>query len=294
MLKSRIHIEAFHENGRTYLGDSFHNAPYKVIPYGSKNLHNHLEMIIMSASPGMLEGDELSIDIQVKEKAQLRLYTQSFNKVHPMKDIGAEQHTTVKLGEESIFHYIPHPVTPYFDSIFKTVNEIQMPKNSTLIWGDIIASGRVGRGESFQFKRLHSLTKVKVEKKLVLYDNQLLSPKEQPISSLLFYEGYTHQATLIYVSPYGDQLKEELDEILNGQYQEITFGFTSCGENAVMLRAMGKDGEKLYEWLTAMGRLCWEFTQHKLQESIQVFSEEVSQGLPVQTEKAQPLHEPVI
>jgi len=266
MLKSKISIEANYSDGRTYLGESFHNAPYKVVHYGSKNLHKHLEMIIMSASPGMMEGDALNIDIQVKERAQLRLYTQSFNKLHPMKEKGAEQHTSVQLGEESIFHYIPHPVTPFEHSIFKTINEINMPQNSTLIWGDIIASGRVARGESFLFDRLHSITKVKVDKKLLIYDNQLLEPKEQPISSLLFYEDYTHQATLLYVSPYGTLLKEELDEIFIGQYNEFTFGFSSCGKNAVMIRAMGNDGEQLYEWITGMGRLCWEFTQHKIKE----------------------------
>ncbi|EOZ91548.1 Urease accessory protein UreD [Indibacter alkaliphilus LW1] len=266
MLKSRMALEAFEENGRTHLGESYHNAPYKMVHYGDKKLHQHLEMIMMSASPGMMEGDELEIDIKVKANAHLRLYTQSFNKIHPMKEKGALQLTKVRMEEHSMLHFIPHPVTPYEGSIFKTVNELEIPKSACLIWGDIIASGRVTKGESFQFKSLHSVTKLKVDGSLVLYDNQLLQPSDIPIQSLLHYEGFTHQATLIYTSPFGDQLKEELDEILAGQYQEITFGFTSCGPNSVMLRALGNDGELLYEWMTAMGRLCWEYTLHKKEE----------------------------
>lgn len=266
MLKSHISISAENEDGRTFLKNSFHNAPYKLVHYGSKLLNRHLELIIMSASPGMMDDDELTIQVDVQKKAQLRLFTQSFNKLHPMVR-GARQETAVNIRKGGVFQYIPHPVTPYKDAILKTVNQIHMDKEANLIWGDIIASGRVRSGESFQFSRLHSITKVFVNKKLLLLDNQLLDPENQPVESLLFYEGFTHQATLIYVSPYGDELKKELDEILIGQYQEITFGFTQCGPNAIMIRALGHDGNMLYDWLVTMGQLCWEFTLHKIQEA---------------------------
>lgn len=266
MLKSKIKVNAEREEERTLLKNSFHSVPYKVLHYGSKFLHTHLELIIMCSSPGMMDGDELDIRIDVHERAQLKLCTQSFNKLHPMVH-GARQETIVNIKNGGVFQYIPHPVTPFKGSIFKTVNEIHMDKGACLIWGDIIASGRVRSGESFQFTRLHSLTKIFVNNRLLLLDNQLLEPKSQPVQSLLFYEGYTHQATMIYVSPYGDELKKELDEILIGQYKEISFGFTQCADNAVMIRALGNDGVLLHDWLVTMGKLCWEFTLHKIQEA---------------------------
>jgi urease accessory protein len=266
MLKSKISVVGYEENGKTLLGDSYHNAPYKIIHYGSKNLRDHLEMIMMCASPGMMEGDELDIDVEVNKSAQMRLYTQSFSKIHPTGDVGAVQRMNVRIQEKGLFHFIPHPVTPFHDSTFRTTNTIHMQPDSTLIWGDIIASGRVHVGESFDFNLLHSVTKIYRGKKLIVMDNQRLTPKKHNLQSILYYEGFTHQATLIYVSPFGDLLKEELDEILAGQYQEITFGFTQCAPDAVMIRAMGNDGELLYEWLSEMGRLCWSFTQFQLEQ----------------------------
>lgn len=266
MLKSRININAEKEGERTVLKNSFHNAPYKLVHYGSKLLNKHLELIIMNASPGVMDNDELIVQVDVHEGAELKLFTQSFNKLHPMLQ-GARQETAVTVKDGGVFHYVPHPLTPFKGSIFTTVNQIRIDKNASLIWGDIIASGRVHSGESFQFSRLHSLTKVFVDNKLVLFDNQLLEPDKQPVKSLLFYEGYTHQATLIYVSPYGEELKKELDEILIGQYKEITFGFTQCAPNAVMIRALGNEGAMLHDWLVVMGQLCWEFTLHKNQEA---------------------------
>lgn len=285
MLKSKVSLEAYQENDRTFLGESFHSAPYKMVHYGDKNLHDHLEMIMMSSSPGMMAGDELEIQVKAKENARLRVYTQSFNKLHPMKDTGAYQHTQVSLKAGSLLHYIPHPITPFANSIFKTVNEIEMAPDATLIWGDIIASGRVAHHESFQFKRLHSITKIKVGGKVALYDNQLLQPDVQPIKDLLYYEGYTHQATLICISPFGDQLKEELDEILVGDHEEISYGFTSCGPGMVMLRALSNDGELLYDWISTIGRLCWDFTVHCKDEELKA-SETIQDSRRVESSKS--------
>ncbi|MBF8963570.1 urease accessory protein UreD [Pontibacter sp. FD36] len=282
---STIKINAEREGALTLLKESCHNAPYKVIHYGSRHLHEHLELIMMSSSPGIMDGDEIDIEVNVHEHAQLKLFTQSFSKLHPM-ETGALQRTNVQVKKGGIYKFIPHPITPFANSIFRTVNEIHLDENANLIWGDIIASGRVHSGESFQFTRLHSITKVYRGKKLVLFDNQLLEPGRQPFDSILFYERYTHQATLIYVSPYAAELKTELDEILTSQYDEFSFGFTQCGPNAIMIRAMGDEGVMLYDWLSAMGQLCWEFTVHKQEEEQAEL--ETEQAAEPKAEKAEP------
>ena len=263
MLKTTIRINAEREGKRTLLKESSCNEPYKVIHYGSRHLHEHLELIMMCSTPGILDGDEIDIEVNVHEGAQLKFFTQSFNKLHPMEK-GAAQRTHVQVKKDGIYKYIPHPVIPFAKSDFKVYNDIHLDESATLIWGDIIGSGRVHSGESFQFTRLQSVTKVYRNKKLVLLDNQLLEPGRQPLDSILFYEGsYTHQATLIYVSPFATELKAELDEVLATQYEAFTFGFTQRGPNAVMIRAMGDQGALLYDWLSAIGQLCWQFTRHK-------------------------------
>ncbi|MHC2990263.1 urease accessory protein UreD [Pontibacter sp. HJ8] len=263
MLKSTIRIDAEKEGKHTLLKESSYTVPYKVIHYGSRHLHEHLELILMSSSPGIMEGDEIDITVNVQEGAHLKLFTQSFGKLHPMEK-GATQRTHVQVKKDGIYKFIPHPIIPFAKSDFKTYNEIYLDDSATLIWGDIIGSGRVYSGESFQFTRLHSVTKVYCNKKLVLLDNQLLEPGCQPLDSILFYEGgYTHQATLIYVSPFATELKAELDEVLATQHEAFTFGFTQRAPNAVLIRAMGDQGAQLYDWLSAIGQLCWQFTRYK-------------------------------
>jgi urease accessory protein len=131
--------------------------------------------------------------------------------------------------------------------------------------------------EAFVFNSLHSTTKIYRDNKLILMDNQFLSPAKQPITGLLFFEGYTHQATLIFSARFAKELKEELDEILTLEYSDITFGFTRAADDIVMLRALGNDGELLYDFMGMLGQLCWDFTQH-IQEEIKLkLQEEVSE-----------------
>lgn len=284
-MDSKIVINVAKEDGRSRLKESYHNAPYKLTHYGAANLTDHLEMIIMSASPGIMDTDHLHIDVHVKEEAQLKLFTQSFNKLHPMKT-GASQHTDVQVAGGGILHYIPHPVTPFKDSIFKATNHIHLAEDAVLMWGDIISVGRIYMKEAFEFDRLHTQTKIFRSGKLAFIDNQLLQPKMQPIQKMLFFEGYTHQATFLFSALFAQELKNELDEILTVEYNDISYGFTQASSDVIMLRALGSDGELLYDFLQMLGQLCWDFTMHKLSVSkeIEAVENEVTEPLPVVAE----------
>lgn len=264
-MDSKIVLNVAKEDGRSRLKESYHNAPYKLTHYGAAGLTNHLEMIIMSASPGIMDTDYLHIDVRVKKDAQLKLFTQSFNKLHPMKT-GAKQHTDVHVDAGGLFHYIPHPVTPFKDSIFKASNHIHLAEDAVLMWGDIISVGRIQMKEAFEFDSLHTQTKIFRNGKLSFIDNQVLRPKSQPIQKMLFFEGYTHQATFVFSALFAQELKYELDEILTVEYNDISYGFTQASKDVVILRALGTDGELLYDFLHMLGQLCWDFTQYKLSE----------------------------
>lgn len=266
-MESVIQLNVAKEGTYSVLKESCHNAPYKLTHYGAPKLQEHLEMIIMSASPGIMDDDTLDIEINMKAETNLKLFTQSFNKLHPMKR-GARQTTVARIAQDAVFYYIPHPVTPFRDSIFKNDSSVYLENDAVLIWADVIGAGRIHMNEAFVFNSLHTTTKIYRNNKLILMDNQFLSPAKQPITGLLFFEGYTHQATFIFSALFAKELKEELDEILTLDYSDITYGFTKAADDIVILRALGNDGELLYDFMGMLGQLCWDFTQHIQEESM--------------------------
>lgn len=265
-MDSLIKINVERDGKYSVLKESFHNAPYKLTHFGSPRAQEHLELIVMTASPGIMDKDSLEITVNLRENAQLKLYTQSFNKLHPMK-FGATMNTRVELAEHAVFHYIPHPVTPFRDSIFSSSNEIHLHEKATLIWGDSLTAGRIFMDEAFVFTKLHTLTRIFQNKQLIYTDNQYLTPKTQDLQGMLYFEGYTHQATLLYAGPFAALLKIEMDEILTGEYEDIEFGYTLCAPQCILLRAVGHDGELLHNFLTMLAQMYWVFTQDQIQSN---------------------------
>lgn len=262
-ISSKIVISCKRDGDKTQLVDSLFDIPYKIVHYGSKLLQDHLEVMMMCYSPGVMDGDQLDIKVDCPKHSEMKLFTQSFNKLHPMKK-GAVQKMKVNVGDDAIFQYLPYPTIPFKNSIFDTENTIELSENANLIWGDIISGGRIHSGERFEFTKIHSKTKIYRGGKLLFFDNQLMTPKKQPIEKMLFFEGRTHQGTLVIVSPYARLFKTELDELLAEQFVDMAYGFSECGDNALIIRTLGESGEAMHDWLGNIGNMCWNFIQHHM------------------------------
>ncbi|MDO4224289.1 MAG: urease accessory protein UreD [Bergeyella zoohelcum] len=263
-LNSTVRISCKKVGEKTLLEERFFDIPYKLNHFGNSLETSFLEMILMCSSPGVMDGDTLTMDIHCQENTEMKFYTQSYNKIHPMpQEKGARQFCNFSIEDGAKFLYIPHPTIPYEKSIFTATNTIKVKETSHLIWGDIISGGRIFSGERFLFKKYHTKTKIFRNDKLVLFDNQMIEPESQPVEDLLFFEGYTHQATLVIVSRFADDFKKELDEILLEQFTDSSYGFTLCAENALMLRVMGTSGDALHDWLSNIGNMAWEYIKHR-------------------------------
>lgn len=261
-IKSIISISCAKEGEKTLLKDSLSDIPYKVVHYGSKLLSDHLEVMLMCSSPGVMDGDSLEVSVDCTDGSEMKLFTQAYNKLHPMK-FGASQRMSIKVGNGSIFQFFPYPTIPFKDSIFDAFNEIHVAETGNLIWGDIISGGRIHSGERFEFTRLHIQTKIYHGKKLILYDNQFLDPQNQCLDDMLFFENHTHQATLIIVAPHAVALKKEMDELFSEQFSDLRYGITLCNDNAIMLRALGTSGDAMHGWIGNIADMCWSFIKYQ-------------------------------
>ena len=119
-LQSKIAIGCRKEGNRTLLTDSFFTMPYKLSHYGRPNAEPFLEMIQMCYSPGVMDGDTLQMEISCEAGTEMKLFTQSYNKIHPMPTrAGARQQLQVTLQSNALLQYVPHPAMPYAGSIFR-------------------------------------------------------------------------------------------------------------------------------------------------------------------------------
>ena len=125
-----------------------------------------------------------------------------------------------------------------------------MSEVCSLIWGEVMSCGRKLNGEIFKFSSYHNLTEIFQNGRLVVKENLLIKPEKINVASIGQLEGYSHQATLIYINEELNigELTDRLVGELNGQ-ENIVFGISALSVNGLIVRLLGNKAELLFDLL---------------------------------------------
>jgi len=242
---SELYIKTGSIDGRTSLADYFFTAPFKIAKPFWDEQKNILNIIVMSASAGIMEGDRYRTSLELGAGARVSLQGQSYTKIHRMPKGRAEQRNRFFLTAGALLDYAPQPTIPYAGSSLHSVTECFLQSGSALLYSDIFACGRVKRGERFAFREYKNCLKVYCQDELVLLDHQVLLPGSQNLEGIGFFESFTHQATLAFIHDGFDrQLPDRLFDILK-EYADIEFGLTEIKKCGLMVRILGNSAEHL-------------------------------------------------
>ncbi len=248
-MKANLHIQTTCSNGTTQLGNCYFSPPFKVMNITKNKQGSGLHLMLMSASPGILDEDQYELKIEVAENGSLQLYTQSYQRLFNMVT-GATQSMEVYMQEGASFTYIPHPAVPHENSIFTTRNKIYLSNNCKLIWGEILTCGRKLNGEVFEFSKYHNITEIYLQHKLIIKENLLMQPLLVNPNTMGQLAGFTHQASLIVmdetlaVTEFADTIHHYLQ-----QQTGMDFGISTTQTHAVIIRILGYKAEQLFNCL---------------------------------------------
>jgi urease accessory protein len=254
-LKALLHIRTAVKNNKTSLKNCFFTAPFKIADI-TENKNDHcLQLMLMSSSPGILDGDEYQIKIDLEEDCSLQLKTQSYQRLFDMKK-GASQTMEVHMGKRSSFCYLPHPSVPHKSSDFVATNNIYLSEGCSLTLGEVLTCGRKLNGEEFAFTKYQNLAKIFLNGRLVVKENLLIIPSKINVKSIGQLEGFTHQASLIYIKEtiIVNELIAEINDRLSVE-ENICFGVSALPVNGVIVRLLGYKAEQLYNCLQSLNNL---------------------------------------
>jgi urease accessory protein len=250
-----LHITTGCKNGHTFLKSVYNTPPFKLADITGNRLAQKMQLMIMSASPGVLDGDRYHVKVELAAGTAVELGTQSFQRLFQMKK-GATQTMEVYMADYSSFCFLPHPVVPHKSSSFSAHNRIFLSAKCTLIWGEVFTCGRQLNGEAFSFARYHNKTEIYLQGRLIVKENLFLEPATMNVSNMGQMEGYSHQASFIYLddaAPVQD-LYREISELLNEE-EDVCFGVSVLPVNGLTVRLLGYRGEQLYECLKQITQL---------------------------------------
>src|SRR4051812_26469379 len=115
---SRLQIQTETRDDRTCLKNLFFTPPFKVIDITEDKKSRTLRLMLMSSSPGILDGDEYEMIMDIAEGSSLEVQTQSFQRLFTMKK-SALQKMEININKNASFCFLPHPTVPHFESDFK-------------------------------------------------------------------------------------------------------------------------------------------------------------------------------
>lgn len=133
---------------------------------------------------GMVDGDALSLDVDVGPDTSLLLATQASTKVF-RGPLGSRQSLALKVGAGSLAVVAPDPVVCFADARYAQRTDVDLGPGASLVLLDTLHAGRVSRGERWQLARYASRLDVRREGKLVVTDRQLLDRDHGPIADRL-------------------------------------------------------------------------------------------------------------
>lgn len=244
--ESVLYIKTEFSNNITIIEDSYFTAPYKIAKPFYNFERNLAEVMVMSASAGVMEGDSYLAEVEVGRASSLSLQGQSYTKIHKMNNGYAKQKNLFYVQEDACFDYDPKPSIPFGDSDFYSESTCYLLKGAQYLYSEIVACGRDKSGERFNFKRYKSHNKVFYCNDLIFSDNQELRPDAQDLNELGFFEGYTHQATVAY---FHDEMKREaLLERLYGaikEYRDVEAGISTTYKYGIIIRILANSSDYL-------------------------------------------------
>ena len=160
------------------------------------------QVMVMSASAGIMAGDAQRIDVFVGAGAALQVTTQAFDKVHRMGEgESASRSTSLRVADGGYLDYSPQPTIPFADSAFAATTAVELEgPDARFVYEEVLSCGRAARGERFGYRSFRNHVRVDVAGTPVYVDNTVYEPGLMPMEEFGFYEGFSHLGNLVIVN----------------------------------------------------------------------------------------------
>lgn len=140
------------DSGVTTLARQSFQAPFHL---GKPYWDGHALIVqVVNPTAGILEGDRLASEVDVRAGASLLMTTPSATRVFTMRSGSAESIQRFEVGDGGWLEYWPEPLVPHKHSSFRQETHLTLERGAGVLFADFLLPGRIARGESWAWSRL--------------------------------------------------------------------------------------------------------------------------------------------
>jgi urease accessory protein len=153
--------------GRSVVGRAYATSPLRLLTPGN---HGCAAWIYTSNhGGGLVDGDHISLTIDVDEGAAAFVSTQASTKIY-RSPRGTRAETRARIGPDGLLVVVPDPVVCFATSRYRQIQQFDLADRAALVLVDWISSGRHAAGERWAFAEYHSQIVVRLAGKLLVHD----------------------------------------------------------------------------------------------------------------------------
>ncbi|KAJ2688946.1 hypothetical protein IWW39_001825 [Coemansia spiralis] len=225
---------------------------------------------LMSYGGGIVHGDRIHVNARVGSKCALVLLTQGSTKVfRPKPDTSEQTFQTIIIDVEpdALLCLLPDPVTCFKDAMYNQRQSVTLhsPTTSSLVLLDWMTSGRMSRGERWDFGKYFSVNVIRTPDRVVVRDALLLQKQDHFARRLESVEAF---ALIFILGPAVAEVAQAFREEHRAQRikpfrpnatrehateeEGIKWSVSEVSEYGIMgvaVRAAGPSTEALKEWI---------------------------------------------
>lgn len=255
----RLRFERVRGAKRTVLAMCEQRPPLKVVrafPLSGGEALVHLHNL----SGGVLGGDQLEVVIEVGSGASAQITSTGATRLYRSRQgaPAATQRNKVRVNENGLLEHLPDALIPFAESRYCQETAIELARGAGLFWWEIVAPGRVARGELFAYQLLQLKLDLTAEGIMLAQERMRLEPARRPLSSPARLGPY-HYFSTFYICREGLEstrwlaLEKELAELARrlSRPAEISWGISTLPAHGLVVRAMSVKGRAIASGLLA-------------------------------------------
>jgi urease accessory protein len=252
-------LELVGVDGRTALLQQRSRPPLHT--FGLQDAHRHGGAYLQIVNPcgGLFEGDSAEVEVSLQPGAQLYLTTQAATKVYPAEHGQVtRQYIHLRVASGALLEYFPLPLIPFARALYVQEIEIQVESGGICLVAEVLAPGRVARGEHFAYLMVRSRVEGWVNDRLALFEQLMLQPEQNSYAGLGVLDGKSYVATLYVLT------SQVLDPRIPGWNRRLTerygdcVGITALAQGGLVVRLLGQTGQEMLRRLNIVHRLIRE------------------------------------
>jgi urease accessory protein len=245
--------------GRTIIARQGSRPPLQTFGLQDADRHGGAYLQIVNPCGGLFEGDSAEIEVSLYTGAHLYLTTQAATKVY------AAEHREVtrqvirfRVACGAILEYFPQPLMPFARAMYAQETWVQVESGGICLVAEVLAPGRVARGERFAYHMVRSRVEAWVDDRLALFDQLMLQPEQNSYTGLGVLDGKPYLATLYVLTSQGlDSWIPGWNRRLTEQYGECV-GITALANGGLLARLLGQTGQEMLRRLEVVHRMIRE------------------------------------